>query len=91
MVGFAITCFTVEDFSSRIIPFTIRANSTEPEGNIVITVVDDNILEPEQEGFRLVLIVEDTVTPRSQVCFGLGGQVALFRIDDQQDCELAIE
>ena len=56
----------------------------------MITVVDDDILEPEQEGFRLVLIVDDTMTPRSQVSFGLGGQVALFRIDDQKDSELAI-
>ena len=88
MADCAVTISTVEDFSSRIIPFTIRANSSEPEEKIVITVVDDDMLEPEMEGFRLVLIVNDSMTPRSQVSFGLGGQVALFRIDDQKDSEL---
>ena len=80
--------FAVEDFNSRIIPFTIRANSSEPEESIVIVVVDDNSLEPKEEGFRLVLIVDDSMTPRSQVSFGVGRQVALFRIDDQTDSEL---
>ena len=88
IVSFAIIISTVEDFSTRIVPFTVRANSTEPEEKIVINVVDDNVFEPEKEGFRLVLIVNDSVTPRSQVAFGLGMQVALFRIDDQKDSEL---
>ena len=43
------------------------------------------MLEPKQEGFRLVLVVDETTTTkRSQVQFGTR-QSALFRIDNFQD------
>ena len=71
-----------------MIPFTIRANSRQPDQSVVITLIDDDTFEPVQEGFRLVLIVDETRTPRSQVSFGVGGQLALFRIDDYTDSEL---
>ena len=73
-----------------MIPFTIRAESSQPEDRVVITVINDDTLEPEEEGFRLVLTVNEALTPRSQVSFGFGGQLALFRIDDYTDSELQI-
>ena len=79
--------FAVEDFSSRRIPFTVRVNSTEPEDVVVITLINDNRLEPIEEGFRLVLTVDEAMTPRSYVTFELGRQLALFRIDDYTDSE----
>ena len=70
-----------------MIPFTIRANATVPEHSVVITVIDDDQLEPEEEGFRLVLIADPARTPRSHVAYGSGRQLALFRIDDHTDSE----
>ena len=78
----------VEDFDSEKIPFTIRANSLEPEQRVTITIIDDEKFEPVEEGFRLLLLVNETVIPRSQVSFGVNGQLALFRIDDYTDSEL---
>ena len=78
--------FVVEDFSPAVTPFTVRANSTIPEQDVVITVSDNNF-EPVEEGFRLVLVVNDSVTPPSQVSFRTGRQVALFRIVDYTDSE----
>lgn len=80
----------VEDFSSRSIPFIIPANSTKPAQDVVIVVNDDNKFEPVEEGFRLVLLVNESMTPLSLVTFGLGRQVALFRIDDLQDSKLHV-
>ena len=77
-----------EDFVQGTIFFTIRANSLEPEENITITIIDDEKFEPVEEGFRLVLLVNINLTPRSQVSFGASGQLALFRIDDYTDSEL---
>ena len=71
-----------------MISFTIRANSLEPEQSVFVDVTDDEIFEPVEEGFRLVLIVDEAMTPRSQVSFVAGGQLALFRIDDYTDSEL---
>ena len=76
--------YLVEDFSPKVIPFTIRANSTIPELNVMITV-DDDKLEPVEEGFRLVLVVNESSTPRSQVSFPTGKQIALFRVVDYTD------
>ena len=76
--------YLVEDFSPKVIPFTICANSTTPEQDVVITV-DDDMFEPVEEGFRLVLVVNESVTPHSQVSFPTGKQVALFRIVDYTD------
>ena len=71
-----------------MIPFTIRANSLEPEQIVLVYVTDDEMFEPVEEGFRLVLIVDETMTPRSHVSFVADGQLALLRIDDYTDSEL---
>ena len=43
-----------------------------------------------EEGFRLLLLVNEEMTPISQVSFGASGQLALFRIDDYTNSELYI-
>ena len=86
MSNYLMSFFVVEDFSPKSIPFTIRANTTVPEQEIVFTVSDDNF-EPVEEGFRLVLVVDKSVTPLSQVSFRPQRQVALCRIVDYTDSE----
>ena len=79
--------FAAEDFISRKIPFTVPANQAVANQTVEIVVVDDNLLEPVEEGFRLLLIVDTERTPLSQVTFADGRQLALFRIDDTTDSE----
>ena len=76
----------VEDFDSRSIPFTIPSNTVQTNQSVEIVVVDDDLLEPQQEGFRLLLVVDELRTPLSQVRFN-ANQLALFRIDDYTDSE----
>ena len=54
-----------------------------PDRPVTITVNNDELLEPVEEGFRLLLVVDESQSKRSLVSFGR--QLALFRIDDQQD------
>ena len=82
--------YAVEDFVTRRIPFTIPGNQTVTNRTIEIVVVDDNMFEPVEEGFRLLLIVDEERTPRSLVRFVEGRQLALFRINDLTDSELCI-
>ena len=51
--------------------------------SVEIVVVDDDLLEPQSEGFRLLIVVDELRTPLSQVRFDR--QIALFRIDDATD------
>ena len=82
---YLISHHAAEDFVSRKIPFTVPANSTVVNQSVVIVVVDDDMLEPEMEGFRLLLVVDESRTPKTKVTFG--SQLALFRINDQTDSE----
>ena len=76
---------TVNDFNSTSIPFTILANTLQPDRSTTIFIHDDDILEPKQEGFRLLLVVDETMGTRlSQVKFGTR-QMTLFRIDNFQE------
>ena len=77
--------YAVEDFSSTLIPFTIRANSTQPENRVVVIINNDDQLEPVSEGFRLILSVNLDLTPLTYVSSEIGRQIALFRIDDLTD------
>ena len=83
---YLISLYAVEDFESRSIPFTIAGNTTKTNQSVKIVVIDDDLLEPRREGFRLLLVVDELRTPLSQVRFN-GNQVALFRIDDYTDSE----
>ena len=85
---YSIFRYAAEDFVSRRIPFTIPGNQTVANQSVEIVVVDDDMLEPQYEGFRLLLIVDESRTPLSQVTFSEGRQLALFRIDDQMGSEL---
>ena len=53
----------------------------------MVTLIDDNTLEPVEEGFRLVLVVDESRTRRSLVAFDTARQIALFRINDYMDSE----
>ena len=53
----------------------------------MVTLIDDNTLEPVEEGFRLVLVVDELRTRRSLVSFDTARQIALFRINDYMDSE----
>ena len=75
----------VEDFSSRRIPFTVPANSTKMNQSVIISLIDDDVLEPTKEGFRLVLVVDESRTPTTNVRISTGRQLALFGIDDRRD------
>ena len=83
----SISLYAVVDFDSRSIPFTIPGNQTIANQSVEIVVVDDDLLEPEEEGFRLLLVVDELRTPLSQVKFTQGRQLALFRIEDHTDSE----
>ena len=58
-----------------------------PNQSVIITLIDDDMLEPLKEGFRLVLVVDELRTPKSQVRFG-SRQHALFQIVNDDDGEL---
>ena len=88
MINYSLSHSAVEDFVSRRIPFTVPGNQTVTNQTVEIVVVDDNMLEPVEEGFRLLLIVDDTRTPISQVSFKEVRQLALFQIYDRTDSEL---
>ena len=78
----------MEDFHSRDVHFTIKANQLEPDGNVTIFFDDDDLLEPLEEGFRLLLEVDtDKGTRQSEVRFG-ARQIAVFRIDNDDDSKL---
>ena len=72
-----------EDFITRRIPFTIPANSTQLNQSVIVTLIDDDKLEPLEEGFRLVLIVDELRTSKNLVKFGR--QLALFQINNRDD------
>ena len=76
-----------DDFSPGLINFTIPANNQTVDPPIKIKVENDNRLEPKEEGFRLLLVVDESKTPISQVVFE-GRQLVLFRIDDLDDSKL---
>ena len=76
---------TEEDFNSTSIPFTIPGNELEPDRSITIFINDDDMVEANYEGFRLVLEVDETKGTRlSEVKFGIR-QMAVFRIDNFND------
>ena len=75
------------DFSPGIINFIIPANTRIVDPPIKFNLVNDDRLEPEEEGLRLVLVVDESKTPIGQVIFE-GRQLALLRIDDYDDGKL---
>ena len=86
-MSISISHYAAEDFASRKIPFTIPANQTKANQSVEIVVIDDDMFEPVREGFRLLIVVDATRTPLSQVNFIRKKQLAMFRIDDWTDSE----
>ena len=83
----SISHYAADDFVSRRIPFTIPGNTTMANQSVEIVIVDDDMLEPIREGFRLLIVVDTDRTPLSQVNFEEQIQLGMFRINDRDDSE----